>query len=499
MKVTLNKNIKLNSAQAYLRFQKEELRKDIEEYLKGEKTFEPFIENRIKDYLRNIGIFDEQYQLTKLGYTVKESGKIFVSEEGKYQIWFTQNDLFFKTTIFYFRRLQPNPKDEIRDQISLDKKGHFLLPTEENKYTKLNLVSDEVFGNINNHNNQIHFSWIWENLEKSYYVFSGRFGNKDNSINITSEQIPSDKDIQIIISEILSDWNTKQKRYSIRFNGLSEQMLTTFEDKNYTSKWNDFEVQIQNLPLMPYDYVEAEKWRNWLLNEELKKDYFGLTDFEETAREFNEKEALSTFNLNVPKIKEFIEKTESKKVFWHLNAPIDLNPNTKIKLSSKTQHVELRQGDKVSFADIVAKLGFDNISVFLYYDRFVYNHNQQRAVSALAKAVNSTKKTVVTDLTPKDNSSDFIQKNVKEITLKDCKTIFKGRSPHDRYLIVSNQNGMSIWNISNSIDYISFSDQNINETTVGTIRQSVVFTPISKEMIDKDLLNFFNNETKNGN
>lgn len=499
MKVTISKKIHLKSAQAYLRFQKEELRKDIQEYLKGEKSFEPFIENRIKDYLKNIGVFDEQYQLTKLGNTVKDSGKMFVSEEGKYQIWFTQNDTFFKTTIFYFRRLQPSPKDEIRDKISIDRKGHFLLPTEENKYTKLNLVSDVVFGNINNQNNELHFSWIWENLEKSHYVFRGHLGNKNNPINITSEQVPSDKEIQIIISHILSDWNTEQNRYSVRFDGLSEQMRNTFEDKNHSSKWKDFDVQIQNLPLMPYDNVDAEKWRNWLLNEELKKDYFSSTDFEETAIELNEKEALSTFSLNVPKIKEFIEKTESKKVFWHLNAPMDLNPNTKIKLSSKTQHVELRQGDKVSFADIVAKLGFDNSSVFLYYDRFVYNQNQQRAVSALAKAVNSMKKIVVTDLTPKDKSSDFIQKNVKEITLKDCKTIFKGRSPHDRYLIASNQNGMSIWNISNSIDYISFSVKDINETTVGTIRQSVVFTPISKEMLDKDLLNFINNETNNGN
>jgi len=231
----------------------------------------------------------------------------------------------------------------------------------------------------------------------------------------------------------------------------------------------------------------------------LKKEYFSITDFEEAAIELNEKEAFSTFNLDVPKTKDFVEKTDSKKVFWHLQAPIDLNPNTKIKLSSKLQHSELRQGAKISFTDIVSKLGFDNSSVFVYYDRYVYNHNQQRAVSALAKAVNSKKKIVVTDLTPKDNSSDFIQKNVKEITLKDCKTIFKGRSPHDRYLIASNPNGMSIWNISNSIDYIIFSDRNINETTVGTIRQSVVFTPISKEMLDKDLLNFIKNETINGN
>lgn len=499
MKVTLTKNIKLSSAQAYLRFQKQEKRKDIQEYLNGKKRFEPLIENRIKDYLKNIGVFDEQHQFTKLGNAVKEIGKIYVSEEGKYQIWYTQNDSFFKSIIFYFRRLQPNAKDEIRDRISLDRKGHFLLPSDESKYTKLNLVSDEIFGNLNGSNDQIHFSWIWENLDKSYYIFSGQLGKSDRQTNIKSEQIPSEKDIQQTISEILPEWDNEQKRYGVRYAQLNEESRKIFEDKNFVSKWNGFEVAIQNLPLMPYDKEEAKKWRNWLLNEELKKEYFSSTDFEEIARELNEKVALSAYSLDIPKAKDFIEKTESKKVFWHLNAPMDLNPNTKIKLSSKIQHVELRQGDKVSFADIASKLGFDKTSVFLYYDRYVYTERQQRAVSALAKAVNSSKRIVVTDLTPKENSSDYIQKNAKEVLLRDCKTIFKGKSPHDRYLITSNQTGLNIWNISNSIDYISFSDRNIDETTVGTIRQSVVFTPISKEMLDKDLLNFINNETKNGN
>jgi len=499
MKITLSKNIKLNSAQAYLRFQKEEMRKDIQEYLNGEKRFESLIENRIKDYLKNIDVFDEQYHLTKLGDKVKDKGKIFVSEEGKYQIWFTQNDSFFKTIIFYFRRLQPNGKDENLNQVSLDRKGHFLLPTDENIYSKLNLVSDDVFGNTNNSNEQIHFSWVWDNLEKSHYIFSGQLGKSERQTNIKGEVIPSDKEIKKTISEILPEWNNEQNRYSIRFENLSEESRKTFEEKNFVSQWNGFEVKIKNLPLMPYDKEEAKKWRNWMLNEELKKEYFSITDFEETAIELNEKEALETFSLDIPKTKDFIEKTDSKKVFWHLNAPMDLNPNVKIKLSLKKYHIELRKGDKVSFADIVEKLGFDNSFVFVYYDRYVYNLNQQRAVTALAKAVNSTKKIVVTDLTPKENSSDYIQKNVNEITLRDCKTIFKAKSPHDRYLIASNQKGMSIWNISNSIDYISFLDRSINENTVGTIRQSVVFTPISKEMLDKDLLNFINNETKNGN
>ncbi|MBS1571575.1 MAG: hypothetical protein JST62_04140, partial [Bacteroidetes bacterium] len=210
MKVTLTKNIQLRSAQVYLRFQKEEERKDIQDYLKG-KRFEPLIENRIKDYLKNIGIFDEQYQLTKLGNAVKETGKMPVSEEGKYQIWFTDRDSFFGNKIFWFRRLQPNAKDEIHNEISLDKKGHFLLPTEENKYTKLNLLSDKVFGNSTNANDQLHFSWVWDNLEKSHYTFSGQLGKQERQTKIKGEAIPSDKKIQEVITEILSDWNDEQK------------------------------------------------------------------------------------------------------------------------------------------------------------------------------------------------------------------------------------------------------------------------------------------------
>lgn len=503
MKVTLTKDIELRSAQVYLRFQKKEDRKDIQEYLSGKKQFDSLIEIRIKDYLKNIGIFDENHQLTKYGNNVKESGKMLVSEEGKYQIWYTQNDSFFGSKILYFKRLQPsNSKNDelISLKIAFNSQKHFLLPTDTNIFTEIFLNKSEGFsGKEFSGADKLHFSWVWQNLEVSHYYFQGQIERDGKKTQIKNTAISSDIDIQRKISEILQDWNNEYKRYSIRFDYLSDEMKRTFEDKNFTSKWNNFEVQIQNLPLMPYNKEEAKKWRNWLLNEELKKEYFSISDFEATATEINEKEALAAFSLDIPKIKDFVEKTDSKKVFWHLNAPMDLNPNTKIKISSKQQHIELKQGDKVSFADIIAKLGFDNSSTFVYYDRFVVNEKQQKAVSALTKAVNSLKKIVITDLTPKENSSDFIQKNVKEITLRDCKSIFKAKSPHDRYLIASNQNGMSIWNVSNSISYIAFSDRNINETTVGTIQQSVVFTPISKEILDKDLLNFIHNETNYGN
>jgi hypothetical protein len=496
MKVTLTKNIELCSAQVYLRFEKEEERKDIQDYLNGKKQFEPLIENRIKDYLKNIGVFDERYQLTKYGNNIKSTGKMFVSEEGKYQIWFTNNDSHFENKIFYFKRVQPSrDSSEGKLELRLDDDGHFLLPTENNSYTKLKLLPTKGYFGQNGNKESIFLTWIWDNLKKSHYIFSGQLGSKDKTIK--NEEIPSDKDIQKIISDILPDWNNEQKRYAIRFDGLSEQIRTTFEDKNYTSKWNNFDIQIHNLPLMPYDLEEAKKWQDCLLNQELESNYLSPSDFEETAMELNEKKALSSFNLTNPHIKDFTQKTSSKKAFWHLSAPSDLNPNTRIKLTTKP--VELRKGDKISFADIVARLGINDNSVFIYYDRYVVNEKQQRAVSALTKAVNSTKKIIITDLTPKENSSDFIKKNVSEIKLRDSTVIFSSKTPHDRYLIIADKGEITIWNISNSIDYISFSERNIDKDTTGTIRQSVVFTPISKEMLDKDLLNFINNETKNDN
>jgi hypothetical protein len=175
---------------------------------------------------------------------------------------------------------------------------------------------------------------------------------------------------------------------------------------------------------------------------------------------------------------------------------MDLNPNTKTKLSQKP--VELKLNEEISFADLIKKLGFDeSYSVFAYYDRYVCNEKQQKTVSVLAKAVNASKRIIITDLT-KENLSDFIQKNAPEIELTNLKTIIKGRLPHDRYLITVHKGEINVWNVSNSIDYIRFSEQNINKNTTGIINQSVVFTPVSKEMLNTDLLNFIKNKS-NGN
>lgn len=503
MKVTLNKIIQLQSATVYLRFEKEIKRKDIQEYLNGKQFEKSLIENRIKEYLKNIKVYDEKFQLTAFGNAVKETGMLPTIEEGKYQIWFTNKDSYFGNKIFYFRRVQPSrDSSDVQLDLRFDSKDHFYLPTENNPFSNLKLLPiTTYFGQYNNHSYEISLRWIWDNLEKSNFVFDGQLGKSDNSVKFKATPINCNEDLKSLITEILPEWDAKNERLKVPFNEVSDQSKFTFES-NQQSKWRDFQVHFQKIPLMPYNLNDAKKWRNWLLIESLRMEYLNLSEFERLAIETNEKEAFKPYlnSLDTPNPESINSSVKNDPLsFWHLNAPMDLNPKTKSKLIAKP--IELKKDVKQSFKSIVNKLGLDNTnndSVCIYYDRFVINEYQQRAVSALLEAIKSKSKIVVTDASPKENRSDFIQKQKSELKLKDYKSIFKNRPAHDRYLIIGNKEETQIWNISNSIDYITFSDINIDMDTFGHICQSVVFTPVSKEMLDKELLTFLENEIKNG-
>lgn len=334
MKVTLDKNIELNSAYVYLRFEKEIDRKDIQEYLKGKSFENSLIENRVKDYLKNIKVFDEKLQITPLGQSVKETGLLPTVEEGKYQIWFTNGDSHFGNKIFYFKRIQPSRdgSDE-KLQLRFDEDGHFYLPTESNSFSNLKLLPiRDYFGQNINRKDFISLRWTWEDLEESNYVFDGQLGKGENSIKLKPTSVPCQENIKDLIEKLLPDWDNKSLRFKISFSELSEQNRISFE-ANQETQWKDFKVQFQKIPLMPYNKEEALKWRNWLLIENLRKEYLSPSDFENAVVALNKLEGLKTFSesLDVPDPQTFSREVKKDALaFWHLNAPMDLNPKDKI-------------------------------------------------------------------------------------------------------------------------------------------------------------------------
>lgn len=502
MKAHFNKIIQVKTAIAYLVFEKEQERKDIQNFLNGKEFDDEIINERVKEYLRNLRILDENNIPTQKGERIKRTGKMFVREEGKYKIWFCEKDSFLKIKILYFQRIAPqqNSRVDILDINFVE--DNYLLPTNANEFTELKLIiNNKAAGQLNSGNETINFSWKWENLEKSFFIFDGQLGKNENAIKLEPSSIPCNEDLKSRIEEILPDWDKNYERLKIRYNEISNQSKISFED-NLEKKWMDFQVQFQEVPLMPYNNEDAKKWRNWLLTESLRKEYLNTSDFESSVIETNEKDAFKPYSdsLDVPELVQFSSLLKKDTLaFWHLNAPFDLNPNTKTKLPAKP--IELKKDTKISFNEIAKKLNFEDLGeaiTIVYYDRYVVNQIQQKAVVAFLQAIDSTTKIIITDLSSKENSSDHIQKNVTEIKLINCNTLFKSRFlPHDRYIIAANKDKIQIWNISNSIDYITFPDKNIDKNTLGTIRQSVVFTPVSREMLDKDLWNFIENKIKN--
>jgi hypothetical protein len=178
-------------------------------------------------------------------------------------------------------------------------------------------------------------------------------------------------------------------------------------------------------------------------------------------------------------------------------ATLDLNPSSPMKHYSL---IQFSKNEQISFQDIAQKLkagiienSNDSFS-FVYYDRFLIKELQQKKAIALIKAIQAKKIVIITNL--EDSESSLLQNN-KQIELINLKQVFKHEKPaHDRYLIFIDSQNIYVWNCSNSIDYINFQKPDFDEKTVGVIKESVVFTRISKEILDNNLLNFVKTKLK---
>lgn len=327
MKITFEKNIRLFMATVYMKIKKNVKREDIQEYLKGKHFSNPLINSRIDNYLKDLGIYDSDYQLTDLGKDVKESSLLPTPEEGKYRIWYSEKDAYFGNSIFYFYREFPHDNSTVEKlDLGFNKTGHFSLPVKESKnetgYFEFTLLNTDLTGRIDPKPVFIATNLILESGKQSYCYFLGHFG-KDNQISIKPDNIRRTDNLDEVITEILPNYDTEYKRLMVKFN----ESYKDFEQSHYQCNWRGFSGEIDNVKLMPSDIDQAIIWRDFLLKEKVKEKYLSPDDFKSVATEINDKPAFEKYKdlLTIPESAAF--KTDSKTQFWHLKAPIDLNPN----------------------------------------------------------------------------------------------------------------------------------------------------------------------------
>jgi hypothetical protein len=262
------------------------------------------------------------------------------------------------------------------------------------------------------------------------------------------------------------------------------------------------QTEFIDIPIMPYDLPDAIQWRDWLIKQEIKEGYFNKYDFEKLVIDINNKNGLIPYQtrLDIPNVISFREKitkksrTKQDKEFWHITATEDLNPDNNKTYIEKT--IDIEDGKRLSFFDIVSRIK-NNIThpvqKIFYYDKFVINEKQQKAMIAFFDAwQNNAEKILITNMFPKEQTREQLIRQNEHINEVDLTDIFSNRKTlHDRYIIVYNHyNEYSVFKLSNSIDYIKFNTNNITAETIGILNESISFNRVEKKMLKKEMVNF---------
>lgn len=493
MKITFSRELTLQKAEAYLEIEKKVIRKDIQDYLNGKHFKNPLIESRVKKYLQEIGVFNSASFLTSKGEKIKQTGETYEVEKGKYTIWYIENDFVLGTKILFFSRKDAttNPKKENIAPFSVEftNEEHLLLPSLDGKtdFSKFKLRTQTFFAKIHSPD-KLFFKWVWNGLDSSYYEFQGKLGNNE----IRAMNISCDKNLEDEVKYYFKGWSTEHKRLMIGFDHHTEEEKKTFYS-NFQGFYSNYTIEIEQIPIMPENKQAATTWRDSLLEQTVKEKYLTATDFEYEAMCIQQKEGLVMYDLEVPKISDFMEKRSMNKLIkWHLQAPEDLNPNKEFFLSSKV--IEIPQNSPFSFNDFTSQLEVKTGDVVIYYDYYALKR-PDLVEKLLDKFNNIPKKIIVSQpFATEGMLSQFI--HINQETYQRCRSKFKffpleekdEQRLHDRYLIIRKEGKWHILNGSNSLNgYIGKEDKNKG---LYTTKASVMYAYVKENMLTENTINF---------
>ncbi len=504
MKATFRKKIQLKSGEAYLRLKVPQKREEIQRYLNGEK-FDPFINERIDEYLKKIGVYNESKGLTDIGKKVKESGILYSLQEGKYRFWFCENDTFLQTVILCTLRVPPqreDPENYTNDKkLNLKEKNIELNRNyiqEREGYPNFELVNTQVqLTEVTNNSSVLELEWHWEDFEnnKSFLRFKGTImQDKNETIPVYEEKINIEVNLEEFIKKIINEWNDKTKKLKVRFenikNNTSEIELFVRNKQKFNNQDHlNFEsIEFTEIPLEPYDDISAQEWSDELIHIHVEQNYLHENQIK-SLLESNKKNYFANFNISIPPkpFDYYLQKFKNKsKAFWHIAAVHDLNLDNNMITNSFT----LSNGQKISLKAIsqtIIQNTTHSADTLVYCDNYCFVKNESIKKTCMFLEIDSenTKKTKKFVLKP--NKTNSIKDNQYLLTLKN-----NGITPiehnqsikeHDRFLFIFGENQVTVWNITNSIDFIEFDTNNYTSDTIGTIKKTITFNKLHQNQI----------------
>lgn len=517
MKATLKKQLNVSCYDTFLTIEKGEKRDDIKDFLNdfdnGKKTFkDKIIQKRVEDYLKKEGVINET-GLTEQGRKVLKTGKMLFREKGKQRIWLVENDRFLGNRILHFERQEIVGKNNSESEyiapknIDIFNMEHELLPIDSRETEKIKVTKDDD-DKFNVSPKQVQIAvkliWEWDGMEGSDYYFEG-FVNKKQ---VRQNPFKSTENLEKWFSSICPEWNKKEKRLETKLPQKVEEIKNFQKDVSDYNKEGFDSLEFKNVPLMPKDLHVAEEWRDALLKESLKNEYINETDFSALSYKFMKHEAFNVYReeVNRPVVSVFLEnlqnyseKSKQTNEFWHLSAPLDLNPDKDKKNILKS--INFNPGETTSFFEIAYKIKDQSkkYSYIFYCDWFTHREEQQKKIVSYLDAFDIEKKYLITFTKARKDEvrSDYLKKqsDISECNIRD---ISKEKKNHDRYIVLVTENKeVVVWKQTHSIDFISFDNESFDFGTPGKT-EDISFSKHEEQMLKPDLLAFIKKEAKIG-
>lgn len=510
MKAILKQELNILQAQAYLELEILEEAEEIKSYLEGNKIFSdnPELDEKVGDFIKSLDLMTKDGSITKTGEEVIRTGKRYVPEAGVYTIKYSKNDSLFGNHIFSYKDyLYVSAKGKWEELEFSNSANSNLLGNDKAKLKKVKII---VNGEEQAKETYF-FEKIWEfEFENSNIVnqsFKEVLQHQGRVLLEETDEYSMRRKISIeeLLDQIPSDqWDKSSNRLKLSWEKISNSAI--FEkilDEEFSIDFNeDHKVYLSQVPIMPASVEDALMWVEHILKEEAIKAYQTKKTYEEELNKICEDTAFATYSKALQSQlshSEFLQKSYNQdkakqdRVFWHLRAAYDLNPDIKINSSIQTDEeieeapqtviLNCAMGDKYSLQQIVDSIK-DFIGIytapkkFIYLDPYAQQPKTQKKLLTLMQAFNvepnqASLITLSAEAANKDRFADVLVNAGVEV-LEVSKNLKENyRLPHDRYLILqyANEQAPRVFKFTNS-ELVRYTKEiklgDIKAETIGT-------------------------------
>ena len=520
MKAVFSRKVVINRYELFVELELAEERKDIQEFLKTMLELEAGTPGKVRQHLVDIEILDEQYSLTKSGNHLLKTAEFFIREMGVYEITTLTKDALVGGQILSMERMRPHRNGENGQlnnlpmenpgQLNFREQSTFLVYREkkrEQPCVELRKIRVRNFGQ----NKQVkgyakgeqslQLVWQWNEDGEQELRFQGKLKAKTEISNVSNLPLQGNYSggFQGLISELLSleantglQWNNEWGRMRIPFyRAENDQVKNTFQGdflvKTERFSFGEFDhAKLSDVPVMPSTDLDAEQWRDWLLEQEVRKGFITPKAFEVKQRQLHDLEALRSFPLTLRSAETFLEEKFSPQArspeFWNLAATVDLDPFGQKVAQKMAFH--LAPQERISIQELMNTLTVDKkIRRLIYIDRYMDRLEPQQNFAALTEKIRHEQGGSVILITLKGQEHENHLENLgPKVTTADFSKL--GNLDHDRYWVFIGEDGESwIWTCTRSLDFLELEKGETGAGAKGSVRKSAVtFTRVAKDM-----------------